>query len=66
MADSSFKAIIFSAPKNLDKLTQEIVYFHLSVFVTASYTTTFCSTTDGKFRLTKRITQINPRERQHA
>jgi len=63
MAASSFKAIIFSAPTNLDKLVQKIVYFHSPIFITASYTTTFCSTTDGYVRLTKRNTQINPRKK---
>jgi len=58
MAASTFKANIFSAPKNFDKLVQKIVHIHSSVFITASYMTTFCSTTDGYVRLINRNTQI--------
>ena len=51
MTAFNFKAVIFSAPKNLDKPLQ-IVYFYSSVFITASYKTTFCSTKDRYVSLT--------------
>jgi hypothetical protein len=54
-----FQSYHIQQPKEFRYATAKIVYFYYSVFITASYTTTFCTTADRYVGLTKINTQIN-------